>query len=588
MGISADRCVVAAAIRQHVGGYCALRCDFAIMGRELLAGRGNKSQPSDVEVGYCAALIERNTVAPGVLDDAGTPLSTECRSLVSEVAQRREPRGSIFDQMSEDPQSQRPRTVTRMRAEAPPGMGLVSADGRQSIGRYEIIKTLGKGAMGIVYKARDPLLDRIVAVKTISSPQGAGRRVRAAFLERFQREAKAAAKMQHPAIVTIFDVGIDEESGAPYMVLEYLPGESMADRLDKVRFPLFRAVNASLELASALAFAHKQRIVHRDVKPANVLHAGENRWKLADFGIARMPDSDLTQVGIFMGTPGYSPPEAIREGRYTSQADVFAWGAVLYELVSGRIPYEGPDTKTTNSYVIAGNAHPPSKHDASIPEPIVKVIMTALEGHADRRYKDGGDVEAALREAWDRCLTQGLVSPSILTMDELAHDKAPALMHSGRGAPKPPPSVDLTTSETLEIASSRDGRFDDEQTTILKRDDLRPSAKMPPQERLSTAAAPRPVMDRAPAPPAPPQAPRESRPSGTQHGSGVPAPQKIPTPAPGSMMAAATHRDPTPPPALMSASTSKMPLWLVACLAIAVVAATVAILYLVGVIHFRS
>ena len=106
--------------------------------------------------------------------------------------------------------------------------------------------------------------------------------------------------------------------------------------------------------ASALSFAHRQRIVHRDVKPANVLHAGDNRWKLADFGIARMPDSDLTQVGIFMGTPGYSPPEAIREGRYTPQADVFAWGAVFYELLSGRIPYEGPDTKTTNGYVVQG------------------------------------------------------------------------------------------------------------------------------------------------------------------------------------------------------------------------------------------
>src|SRR5688500_8524377 len=235
-----------------------------------------------------------------------------------------------------------PRTGSRARAEAPPGME-VPTEGQQTIGRYEIIKTVGRGAMGIVYKARDPLLDRVVAVKTIVSPQGVGRRVRAAYLERFQREAKAAAKMQHPAIVTIFDVGVDAASGAPFMVLEYLPGESLADRLDRVRFPLGKCVQIALDLASALAFAHRQRIVHRDVKPANVLHAGENRWKLADFGIARMPDSDLTQVGIFMGTPGYSPPEAIREGRYTPQADVFAWGAVLYELVSGRIPYSSEE-----------------------------------------------------------------------------------------------------------------------------------------------------------------------------------------------------------------------------------------------------
>lgn len=343
--------------------------------------------------------------------------------------------------MSDEPQV-RPRTVTRLKGEAPPGLQLGGEESRQRIGRYEIIKTIGKGAMGVVYKARDPLLDRVVAVKTIMSPQGQGRRVRSAFLERFQREAKAAAKMQHPAIVTIFDVGVDEEAGAPFMVLEYLPGESLADRLDRVRFPLARSVQIALDLASALSFAHRQRIVHRDVKPANVLHAGDNRWKLADFGIARMPDSDLTQVGIFMGTPGYSPPEAIREGRYTPQADVFAWGAVFYELLSGRIPYEGPDTKTTNGYVVQGNAASVSRHDGSIPEPLATVTMTALQPSDRTRFKDGGEAEQALREAWDRCLTQGLVHPAVLAMEETAHDKVGPRMHEVRNArPIAPPKV---------------------------------------------------------------------------------------------------------------------------------------------------
>lgn len=323
----------------------------------------------------------------------------------------------------------RPRTNTRLRAEVPPGLTQPGDGPRQAIGRYEIIKTIGKGAMGVVYKARDPLLDRVVAVKTITSPQQQGRRVRSAFLERFQREAKAAAKMSHPAILTIFDVGVDEDSGSPFMVLEYLPGESLADRLDRVRLPLARCVQIGLDLASALSFAHRQRIIHRDVKPANVLHAGDNRWKLADFGIARMPDSDLTQVGIFMGTPGYSPPEAIREGRYTPQADVFAWGAVLYELLSGRIPYEGPDTKTTNSYVMQGNAPSPARYDPSIPEPLARVVMTALEASDHVRFKDASEVEAALREAWDRCLMQAIVHPAVLAMDEVAHDRAPTRMH---------------------------------------------------------------------------------------------------------------------------------------------------------------
>jgi len=387
----------------------------------------------------------------------------------------------------------RPRTNTRLRGEAPPGLQFTGEEGRQHIGRYEVIKTIGKGAMGVVYKARDPLLDRVVAVKTIMSPQGQGRRVRSAFLERFQREAKAAAKMQHPAIVTIFDVGVDEESGAPFMVLEYLPGESLADRLDRVRFPLARSVQIALDLASALSFAHRQRIVHRDVKPANVLHAGDNRWKLADFGIARMPDSDLTQVGIFMGTPGYSPPEAIREGRYTPQADVFAWGAVFYELLSGRIPYEGPDTKTTNSYVVQGNAPAPTRHDSSIPEPLATVTMTALQPSDRSRFKDASEAEQALREAWDRCLTQGLVHPAVLAMEELAHDKVPARMHEYRGMARPSAAMpihfhdsneltaidDKMLGKPLQIESKKQGRIGDDDPTMLqvRADDKRPSGK---------------------------------------------------------------------------------------------------------------
>ena len=193
--------------------------------------------------------------------------------------------------------------------------------------------------------------------------------------------------------------------------------------------PMAKAVQIALDLASALGFAHSQRIVHRDVKPANVLHAGEGRWKLADFGIARMPDSDLTQVGIFMGTPGYAPPEAISQGRYTSQADVFAWGAVLYELLSGRIPYEGPDTRTTNGYVLKTTAKSPREYDASIPEPLAEVVMQALHPSTDVRFKDGAEAEAALKRAWEECLTGDMVLLHSLTGQEMAHDRVGATMH---------------------------------------------------------------------------------------------------------------------------------------------------------------
>jgi serine/threonine-protein kinase len=331
--------------------------------------------------------------------------------------------------------------------------------------------------MGVVYKARDPLLDRVVAVKTIMSPAGSGKRVRAAYIERFQREAKAAAKMQHPSIVTIFDVGVD--NGAPFMVLEYLPGESLADRLDRVRLPLGKGIQIGLDLANALAFAHRQRIVHRDVKPANVLHAGENRWKLADFGIARLPDSDLTQIGIFMGTPGYSPPEAIRHGQYTPQADVFAWGAVLYELLSGRIPYEGPDTRTTNSYVLKGTAPLIREYDPSIPEPLADVIMRALSPSVDERFKEGADAEDALRQAWDECLNSSLVPTSCLTGEEVPHERVGPEMHIAKvpkprpaAPPAPPPAQAPGDKPVLVIESRSSNISEDAPTQLLIRDSI--------------------------------------------------------------------------------------------------------------------
>ena len=380
--------------------------------------------------------------------------------------------------MSEPPNSsmsgsEKQRSTTRMRFVGPPGMKLATTSVK-TVGRYEILKTLGKGAMGVVYKARDPLLDRIVAVKTIMSPQGAGKRVRSAYIERFQREAKAAAKMQHPSIVTIFDIGV--ESGAPFMVLEYLPGESLADRLDRVRLPLGKAVQIGLDLANALAFAHRQRIVHRDVKPANVLHAGENRWKLADFGIARLPDSDLTQIGIFMGTPGYSPPEAIKQGKYTAQADVFAWGAVLYELLSGRIPYEGPDTKTTNGYVMRGIARDVRDHDPSIPVPLAEVTMRALAGSADERFQGCDEVEDALRKAWEFCLNAGMIPPGCLTGEEVPHERVGREMHQGVIAKAPPAALSESDiprpqmnagNPVLVIESGKSQVSDDAPTNIM-------------------------------------------------------------------------------------------------------------------------
>jgi serine/threonine-protein kinase len=311
----------------------------------------------------------------------------------------------------------------------------------KEIGRYQVVSVVGRGAMGVVYKARDPLLDRTVALKTINPPAGLGERVRRGYLERFEREAKAAARLSHPAIVTIFDVGLALES--PFLVMEYLPGETLADRLDRGRMPLGEAVECARELASALASAHRERIVHRDVKPANVLIAGDNRWKLADFGIVRLPDSDLTQAGTFMGTPGYAPPEAIRDGKYTAQADVFAWGALFYELLCGVIPYEGPDTATTNKKVMAAEPPSPRKWDPKIPEPLAEVVVRALAHDPARRFADGAAALEALGVAWQQSLASGEV-PLSAFMPVFSSSMAGAPASAPR-APSPPRREDPQT-----------------------------------------------------------------------------------------------------------------------------------------------
>lgn len=315
-----------------------------------------------------------------------------------------------------------------------------------AIGRYEIIEVLGTGAMGIVYKARDPLLDRVVAVKTIMTPDGVSTRSRHEFVRRFEREAKAAAKLHHPSIVTIFDVGVADRR--PFMVLEYLPGESLADRLDLVRMPLARAVRIAIDLASALALAHRQGIVHRDVKPSNVLHAGLDRWKLSDFGIARMPGSDLTQIGTFIGTPGYSPPEAVERGQYTVQADVFAWGAVLYELLSGRVPYNGTSALDINHHVLAGKVRDIREYDSSIPDLLADVAMQALNHVPCERYPDAVAAEAALCAAWDACLNTQVVHLAGLKDDEVPHEQVGECMHADHSPAISGPAEHAETGES--------------------------------------------------------------------------------------------------------------------------------------------
>jgi len=202
-----------------------------------------------------------------------------------------------------------------------------------SFGRYRVTKTLGSGAMGDVYEAIDDVLGREVAIKTLRTSSGLSAR----FIdERFRNEARAIAQFSHPGVVQVFD--IDLSANPPYLVMERVAGPSLEDRLKSGPIPAEQLVPLGIQIARALAAAHAAGVVHRDVKPSNVLGAGEGVWKLADFGVAHVPDSSITITGQFVGSPAYAAPEALVKGVSAPPADVYGLGATLYEAAAGKWP----------------------------------------------------------------------------------------------------------------------------------------------------------------------------------------------------------------------------------------------------------
>jgi serine/threonine-protein kinase len=256
----------------------------------------------------------------------------------------------------------------------------------QRLGRYEILSLLGRGAMGSVYKARDPVLDREVALKTVGGLLMEAAEHREEYLQRFQREAQAAAKLSHPNIVAVHDLGVDEPSGTPFIVMEYVPGVSLATLLrENPTLPVAQAVEIADQVAAALEEAHRHGIVHRDVKPGNVFVDPRGRVKVGDFGIARIEGSDLTQTGVGLGTPGYLAPEVVRGERADPRADVFALGALAYALLAGRKPFLGVTPQTLTAEVLEREPEEPHAVRPEVPPAASAAVMHALAKSRDER-----------------------------------------------------------------------------------------------------------------------------------------------------------------------------------------------------------
>ena len=253
-----------------------------------------------------------------------------------------------------------------------------------SLGRYRIVDVIGAGAMGVVYTAHDPRIDRTVALKTIRrellSTQVAGE-----VVARFHREAKAAGRLSHPGIVAVYDYGEDENTS--YIVMEYAPGMALSEVAGEGRcLPAHEARALLLQLLDGLEYAHAQGIVHRDIKPSNLLISSDGRLKITDFGIARIDGGRLTRTGTPVGTPVYMAPEIYLGESGDHRADLYSAGVVLYELLTGALPFEGA-TIAALAYKVCHTAHvPPSRRGPGLAAGFDRVIDRALAKRADARY----------------------------------------------------------------------------------------------------------------------------------------------------------------------------------------------------------
>lgn len=271
---------------------------------------------------------------------------------------------------------------------------------RPMLGRYEVEKELGKGAMGVVYQGRDPKINRIVAIKTMALSQEFEADELEEVKNRFFREAETAGRLQHPNIVTIYDAG--EEHDLCYIAMELLSGKDLtAYTKEEALLPVQIVMGIVYKAALALDYAHKQNVVHRDVKPANIMYDPDaKKVKLTDFGIARITDSSKTKTGMVLGTPSYMSPEQLSGKRVDGRSDLFSLGVMLYQLVTGRLPFKG-DSMATLMYQIANAPHPgifEVRPDLATTKPcLAAIIDKALEKDMTRRYQSGEEMARELQ-----------------------------------------------------------------------------------------------------------------------------------------------------------------------------------------------
>ena len=265
-----------------------------------------------------------------------------------------------------------------------------------TLGRYKIVAEIGQGAMGTVYKAVDPIIDRTVAIKTINL--NLSRQELEEYEQRFQQEIKAAGRLNHPNIVTIYDVGKTDQ--VAYMAMEFLEGNELKDIIASGQLPSPDAVvDIISQVADGLWFAHQQDIVHRDVKPSNIMVLGGGIAKITDFGIARLPNSAVkTMTGLILGSPRYMSPEQVIGKSIDARSDIFSLGVVLYEALTGVAPFDGDNVNAIMYATVNTSPPPPSQHNRQVPAMLDLIVAKALAKLLEDRYQTVKEFADDLRE----------------------------------------------------------------------------------------------------------------------------------------------------------------------------------------------
>jgi len=317
-----------------------------------------------------------------------------------------------------------------------------------TLGRYEIRGEIGRGNMGVVYRAHDPVIDRPIALKTVALPDSISEAERASFLKRFFQEARTAGKLLHPNIVVTYDAATDEITGTPFIAMELIDGDPLNERLEKEgRIGWRQAVDWVISLAQALHVAHREGIVHRDIKPANIIVTRQGVPKIADFGIAKLPTANHTQTGVIIGTPFFMSPEQLRGEALDGRSDLFSLGALLYNLVVGQRPFEGVELAAIASQILYKDPRPPSELISDVPPALDGVVARALMKSVEERYSSGDEFADDLL-----AVKQGGTPRRPLSLGERTHVAARSVGGKGHKGPQhlatKGPSPQLATLET--------------------------------------------------------------------------------------------------------------------------------------------